>query len=428
KNSLPGEEVFVTLAKGIREWVAYAELSDFPADLFEEQDDATQEMKTIHEESASRLGQLTLELQTLANKVDALKNEREQKIASSLWFKSVHVSLTAYQELVKEYQGKENTLADYGKWVQQRGMLQLDLRKMDSLRSDLGAVQQEVDTVWQQFIALREELVNKRRIFIDSVIGTNSFVRMELVPFGDVTTLEEDYRSLLELRGDVFADSVCEKFESDINKSRGILCKFDQWEPSKTHEADLPKLIADIKTKTINIAEGKELGNHGAFNKRLKELHKNKPATFDSLDCWWPEDQLRVKYAKDPSSGKFDDLEKGSAGQKAAAILAFLLSHGQEPLIIDQPEDDLDNALIYDLIVKQIHENKNRRQMIIVTHNPNIVVNGDAELVHVMEFKSGQVVLGQQGGLEEVPIREAICTIMEGGREAFDKRYRRLEV
>lgn len=135
---------------------------------------------------------------------------------------------------------------------------------------------------------------------------------------------------------------------------------------------------------------------------------------------------LRVRYAKDPSSGKFEVLEKGSAGQKAAAILAFLPSHGDEPLIIDQPEDDLDNASIYDLIVHQIHENKERRQLIIVTHNPNIVVNGDSELVHVMKYKGGQVQIDKQGGLEESDIREAICTIMEGGRQAFENRYNRL--
>ena len=135
---------------------------------------------------------------------------------------------------------------------------------------------------------------------------------------------------------------------------------------------------------------------------------------------------LSVKYSKDPNSGKFDDLEKGSAGQKAAAILAFLLSHGDEPLIIDQPEDDLDNALIYDLIVKQIHENKNRRQLIIVTHNPNIVVNGDSELVHVLKFENGQVQIDQQGGLDVPIIREMICTIMEGGRQAIEKRYKRI--
>jgi ABC-type lipoprotein export system ATPase subunit len=106
--------------------------------------------------------------------------------------------------------------------------------------------------------------------------------------------------------------------------------------------------------------------------------------------------------------------------------LAFLLSHGNEPLIIDQPEDDLDNALISELIVTQIHTNKERRQLIVVTHNPNIVVNGDAELVHVLKFANSQVQLNMQGGLEEPEVRTAVCDIMEGGKEAFKKRYERM--
>ena len=126
------------------------------------------------------------------------------------------------------------------------------------------------------------------------------------------------------------------------------------------------------------------------------------------------------------SSENFDDLENGSAGQKAAAILAFLLSHGNEPLIIDQPEDDLDNTLIYNLIVQKIHENKNRRQIIVVTHNANIVVNGDSELISVLKFDKCQVQIEKQGGLDESSLRESICTIMEGGLQAFVKRYNRL--
>ena len=95
-------------------------------------------------------------------------------------------------------------------------------------------------------------------------------------------------------------------------------------------------------------------------------------------------------------------------------------------MIIDRPEDDLDHVLIYDLIVKGIHESKSHRQVIIVTHNPNLVVDGDSDLVNVMKFQSGQVQLDKQGGLEESDIREAICNIMEGGRQAFEKRYKRI--
>ncbi len=96
------------------------------------------------------------------------------------------------------------------------------------------------------------------------------------------------------------------------------------------------------------------------------------------------------------------------------------------PLIIDQPENDLDNHLITGLVVKQLQDNKSRRQIIVVTHNPNIVVNGDAEMVHAMGFKNGQCHPVAQGTLQEPEVRRDVCEVMEGGELALLKRYRRL--
>jgi predicted ATPase len=107
-------------------------------------------------------------------------------------------------------------------------------------------------------------------------------------------------------------------------------------------------------------------------------------------------------------------------------MLAFLLAYGDEPLVLDQPEDDLDNHLIYELVVRQIRDNKLRRQLIIVTHNPNIVVNGDAELVHALDFARGQCRVVHSGCLQEREVREEVCRVMEGGREAFERRYLRI--
>lgn len=105
--------------------------------------------------------------------------------------------------------------------------------------------------------------------------------------------------------------------------------------------------------------------------------------------------------------------------------MAFLLAFGDEPLILDQPEDDLDNHLIYELVVQQIKKNKLRRQLIIVTHNANIVVNGDAEIVNALEF-NGQCYVKRKGALQEQEVRTEVCHIMEGGPDAFKKRWARL--
>ena len=423
KNSLPDDQIFDDLSSSIRELVPATELSDFPEYLFDGQDETTAEMRSIHEQTAQKLKRVSETLGALAKFVDSLKTQRTKDISSSKWHQAVNASSAAYRNLIEEYKEKKSqfTISLYGEWVQQRDRLQRQLGKLNSVRKEAVATEKQTGIVLAKLQELRSELLEKREIFLATVVGSNPLVRMKLVPYGDVGTLEDKYRSLLHLEVGLFTRSVC-----DQESEQGILWNLFKWEDLKTPESNLAQLILDIKTETFKIANGQARGNHGAFDNRLKELHKSQPVAFDQLDTWWPEDLLRVKYSKDLSSGKFDDLEKGSAGQKAAAILAFLLSYGSGPLVIDQPEDDLDNALIYDLIVKQIHENKNKRQLIIATHNPNIVVNGDSELVHVLKFKKGQVQIDQKGGLEEASIREPICTIMEGGREAFDKRYKRI--
>ena len=133
-----------------------------------------------------------------------------------------------------------------------------------------------------------------------------------------------------------------------------------------------------------------------------------------------------MQYSTSGDGQSFRPIQEGSPGQKTAALLAFLLSYGEEPLILDQPEDDLDNHLIYDLIVTQLREVKRRRQIIVVTHNANIVVNGDAELVVALAARGGQTQKECAGSLQEKKVRDTICSVMEGGRKAFEQRYRRI--
>ena len=153
---------------------------------------------------------------------------------------------------------------------------------------------------------------------------------------------------------------------------------------------------------------------------------KLKPEVFDRIDVLYPGDALSVSYSPEGDGRRFMPIAQGSPGQKTAAILAFILSHGEEPLILDQPEDDLDNHLIYSLIVRQLREAKQHRQMLVVTHNANIVVNGDAELVHAFVVRNGRTDVSASGGLQEQHVRDEVCDVMEGGREAFEARYRRI--
>jgi DNA repair ATPase RecN len=129
-----------------------------------------------------------------------------------------------------------------------------------------------------------------------------------------------------------------------------------------------------------------------------------------------------------PSWQALDDL---STGQKATAVLLLLLLESDAPLIVDRPEDDLDNRFITEGVVPRMREEKQRRQFIFSTHNANIPVLGDAELI-VGLSASGEAERGHaritpehMGSIDSKPVRELVEEILEGGKEAFEMRRRK---
>ncbi|TNC18618.1 hypothetical protein FHE66_06155 [Georgenia sp. 311] len=117
-------------------------------------------------------------------------------------------------------------------------------------------------------------------------------------------------------------------------------------------------------------------------------------------------------------------LEELSKGQRATALLLLLLSASNSPLVIDQPEDDLDNRFIYDGIVKRLRALKGVRQIIVSTHNANVPVLGDAELVVTLEGdgQNGRTAADGVGSLDIQSVRAYAEDLLEGGRDAFNAR------
>jgi chromosome segregation protein len=143
-----------------------------------------------------------------------------------------------------------------------------------------------------------------------------------------------------------------------------------------------------------------------------------------------PRDSIVLTYM---SEGQPIPFEKASPGQQASALLRLLLRQAVGTLIVDQPEDDLDNRVMMD-IVRLIRQSKNTRQLIFSTHNPNLVVNGDADKVVVMratvpEDRAGpgaaRIRPEVDGAIETPGVRHEITRIMEGGLDAFALRSRK---
>ena len=138
--------------------------------------------------------------------------------------------------------------------------------------------------------------------------------------------------------------------------------------------------------------------------------------------------EIRLNTSPVNAIPNWQALDELSTGQRATAILLLLLLDSQSPLVIDQPEDDLDNAFIADGIVPRMREEKRRRQFIFATHNANIPVLGDAELIVGLvaggDAKTGRAELprNRMGSIDINSVRELIEDALEGGKLAFEVR------
>ena len=141
-----------------------------------------------------------------------------------------------------------------------------------------------------------------------------------------------------------------------------------------------------------------------------------------------PTTEIRLNTAPADEPPSWQTLEALSTGQKATAVLLLLLLESDAPLIVDQPEDDLDNRFITEGVVPRMREEKRRRQFIFSTHNANIPVLGDAELILGLtalgEADGGNARIDpdHMGSIDARPVRELVEELLEGGKDAFETR------
>jgi DNA repair ATPase RecN len=145
-----------------------------------------------------------------------------------------------------------------------------------------------------------------------------------------------------------------------------------------------------------------------------------------------PTTQIELNVASEGRHAQWQPLDDLSTGQKATAVLLLLLHESSAPLVVDQPEDDLDNRFITEGVVPRMREEKRRRQFVFSTHNANIPVLGDAELILGLRAAgeagdSGHAEIPDEhvGSIDSEPVRELVEEILEGGRAAFEMRRRK---
>ena len=322
----------------------------------------------------------------------------------------------AYQRQLRERQVQ---IAE----IQQRldGMVELRARRESKIK--------ELHAVWAQETRLRELTAKTLTDAVPRTSAGQPFVRVTVEAYGDDRAFAQEMQALVQDRRRISNEdwgTFDDDREHKILPEDSFLAEVVA--ARATGQSPVEVLLAWVEA--LRSGQQPTECPWGPQDRRTKALlgwfSEGKLA---DLRLWRPPDRVRVELFRQDGS-LAGELEEGlSIGQRCTAVLALLLAQENVPAIIDQPEEDLDNEFVYRELVPLLRRVKERRQLIIATHNANIPVNADAELILALEARDerGQLkeVNGQvaAGALDREPVRLAVEEIMEGSEEAFRRRF-----
>ena len=254
-------------------------------------------------------------------------------------------------------------------------------------------------------IGKQEELKNKLDINLNEALDDlNEAWRQEFL------ALEKEVKRINDSNGNLTIDVVYKGRRNDfVNHIKGFL------KGTGLREATYQNIGADYKDYIEIFRNWKSFKD--ALNENVVgEVSKRFKESLGDLLTYKVENKVIIKY-------KGKALSRHSLGQRASALILFLLAQKEtNVLMIDQPEDDLDNQTIYEEVIMEIIKLKPQMQFIFATHNANIPVLGESEKVVACDFENGESIELKDGSIDTPDIQKAIVGIMEGGKTAFNRR------
>jgi len=321
------------------------------------------------------------------------------------------VKLTEEAERIKAQFEKENEV--YYQLRQQQQVLNESLKREDALRrrvSELEKIEREAKKIETEGIdaaarrrAVRAELATARDSIFERRVQEAEKINQE---FGDVILLSVRRAA----HSKPFVNRLSELLAGSRIRTQGNIA---EELATSLSPSDLLEVIERGDAQRLAGLLSRDLGQ---ITRVITYLRDN-PDLYD-LEGELFDDSLEITMF---DRGQPKPVEQLSEGQRATALLPLILRDSTCPLIVDQPEDDLDNSFIFDVLVRNVLRLKKERQLIFVTHNANIPVLGDAEAIVVMHMeKPTKAAPPVVGSLDERT--EDILRLLEGGKEAFERR------
>ncbi len=243
---------------------------------------------------------------------------------------------------------------------------------------------------------------------------------------GSVSKLSFSVRRLVDVgswtaRGEALMD-----LRSGPFRGKGELGKVAESMLGQTWRHGGPAEVAEAMSQFVSLYAA-QLKEHMPSGQNFRDWARK-------ISAWlYSTDHIRVGYGLQYDGVDIESLSPGTRGVVLLLLYLAIDINDDRPLVIDQPEENLDPQSVFDELVPVFRDAKKHRQIIIVTHNANLVVNTDVNQVIVARcgrHRQGQLpeITYESGGLENPRIRESVCAILEGGEKAFRERARRLRV
>ena len=294
----------------------------------------------------------------------------------------------------KEAQGQENERIGLEGL---RNELLAKKRLRDERQASLKTLQNERTELLRQLSVLRDERFSQRKAVADRITEKLApRIQVRLEQFGDLSLYKELVREALVGKG-INRNVVAEKLADSLSPT------------------ELSGIVANSNTNMLMDRGG--LNANQATNVVVALSDRNMLFRLETVEL---SDRPEIELLDGETHKSLSSL---STGQKCTAILPILLLDSKNPLLVDQPEDNLDNRFIFDTVVASIQKVRGSRQMIFVTHNPNIPVLGDAEKVVVLKSDGMNATKQKEGTVDDC--KNEIVMLLEGGEEAFKRRKER---
>ncbi|MFZ2208761.1 MAG: AAA family ATPase [Porticoccaceae bacterium] len=356
-------------------------------------------------EGAAILDRVTGELQAVAGSIEQILASADADLSGlrSRWEARKHAVDATYQALLRELQKSSIDGEEFIRLRRQIEELRPLRERRETLSRDLSANQAKRRNLLDEWLSLQTaeyRALEKAAKRVSRKLKNR--VRAMVTMGGNREPLEKLLRE--EIGGNLAA-------LLDRLKNRDSLSLLDLAQRCREGKDSLVSHYALPPTAAERLAQA----TPDAFMK-IEELEL--PATT----------QIELNTSSEGEPETWQTIEALSTGQKATAVLLLLLLESEAPLVVDQPEDDLDNRFITEGVVPTMKDEKRKRQFVFSTHNANIPVLGDAELIIGLstgiqhDVVQGQINERHMGSIDMQPVREMVEDILEGGKTAFEMR------